>query len=349
MVMAEYGWRVTKTTSGDAIPTSASTREALLKRQARGYTQVRGLLVQRPRSMPGPAGERASTLARFVAERKHRALVLYLLLLGAWPEIENRIAHDWAPLEAKVWVRALESSRKKALTWSPSTLSRAWTELEAMGLVTRERRGRLVHVRPRREDGQEEHTPPRGRSGHEHAYFVLPDAFWKDEVFADLGLAALAMFLLIAKETNGTKETHLTYTQIDAWYGIRQRTAQKGIAELLVHKLIYVRRERVPAPLSGVGYTITQHYSLTGHYGYQARAALRKRAQGERAKRLTPTPAGKKTLRRAAASTNETTTTSTSTRTKTKTTSMKAAKGNAKTTTRRATTARVGRGGRKRA
>ncbi|WP_144723469.1 ArsR family transcriptional regulator [Cellulosimicrobium sp. TH-20] len=284
-----------------------------------------------------------------MAERKHRALVLYLLLLGAWPEIENRIANDRAPLEAKVWVRALASSRTKALTWSPSTLSRAWTELEDMKLVTRERRGRLVHVRPRREDGQEDYTPPRGRSGHEHAYFVLPDAFWNDEVFADLGLAALAMFLLIAKETNGTKETHLTYAQIESWYGIRQRTAQKGIAELLTRGLVYVRRERVPAPLSGVGYTIAQHYSLTGEYGYQTRAALRKRAQSERAKRLRPAPAAKKRLRRAAASTNETTTTSKSTKTTRNVKATRAAKSTAKTTTRRATTARAGHGGREQA
>ncbi|MGN6238182.1 MAG: helix-turn-helix transcriptional regulator [Cellulosimicrobium cellulans] len=345
---------MTKTTTSAPVPTSASTREALLKRQARGYTQVRGLLVQRPRTMPGPAGERSSTLARFVSERKHRALVLYLLLLGAWPEIEYRIANDRAPLEAQVWVRALTSNHKKALTWSPSTLSRAWTELEDMGLVSRQRRGRLVYVRPRREDGQEDYTRPQGRRGHEHTYFVLPDAFWNDEVFADLGLAALAMFLLIAKETNGTKETHLTYPQIEAWYGIRQRTAQKGIAELLTRELVYVRREHVPAPLSGVGYTIAQHYSLTGDYGYQARAAMRKRAQSERAKRLTPVSAArkgaaKKRLRRAAASTNETTTASKSTKTTKSMKATRAAKATAKTTTGRATMVRGGRGGRERA
>lgn len=288
---------ITTSISADSA-TPAQTREELLKRQARGYTQVRGVFVQRPKA--SPAEERASVLARFVHERKHHALVLYLLLLGAWPEIERRIANDYEPLEANVWVRALRSERIGALTWSPSTLSRAWGVLEEMKLVTRDRRGRRVHVTPRREDGLEDYTRPEGRRSLEHAYFVLPDAFWNDELFADLGLAALAMFLLIAKETNRRDEVHLTFPQFEEWYGIRQRTAQKGIKELRNENLLNVRSERVPAPLSGIGFTVAQHYSLTGEYGYQARVALRERAKSERDKRLKSTPAAGRSAKAAA-------------------------------------------------
>ncbi|MDF9877046.1 hypothetical protein [Cellulosimicrobium cellulans] len=329
------------TTNAAAIATPAQTREGLLKRQARGYTQVRGVLVQRPQA--GPAGERASLLARFVSMRRHRALVLYLLLLGAWPEIEHRINNGRAPLEAQVWVRALTSGQRRALTWSSSALSRTWGELEDMQLVTRDRQGRLVHARPRREDGLEDYTRPQGRRGHEHTYFVLPDAFWNDEVFAELGLAALAMFLLIAKETNGRAEVHLTHQQFQDWYGIRQRTAQKGIAELKDKGFLHVRPEPRPSALSGSGFTVDMHYSLIGNYGYQARAALRKRARSERAKRLKPDPTTRKKLRRAAARTSGTAKTPKSTKT------TKAAKASTKITTRRATTARPGHGERERA
>lgn len=287
-------------------------------------------------------------LARFVSMRRHRALVLYLLLLGAWPEIEHRITNGRAPLQAQVWVRALTSGQRRALTWSPSTLSRTWGELEDMQLVTRDRQGRLVHARPRREDGLEDYTRPQGRRGHEHAYFVLPDAFWNDEVFADLGLAALAMFLLIAKETNGRAEVHLTHQQFQDWYGIRQRTAQKGIAELKDKGFLHVRPDPRPSALSGSGFTVDMYYSLIGNYGHQARAALRKRAQSERAKRLEPDPTTRKKPRRAAASTSGTATTTKSTKTTKSKRTTKAVKATAKTTTRRATTARPGHGERER-
>lgn len=137
------------------------TREALLRRQARGYTQVRGLLVQLPE--PDEAGSRASVLARFVHDRRHRALLLYLLLLGAWAELEQRDT----PLEADLWIRALTA--KRAVTWSPSTLSRAWADLQRMGLVTRRREARLVRVAPRREDGHADYDRPAGRATHENA------------------------------------------------------------------------------------------------------------------------------------------------------------------------------------
>lgn len=278
--------------------TATQTREALLKRQARGYTQVRSSLVQR--HVAGPNGERSALLAQFVGGRKHRALVLYLLLLGAWPEVEHRITNGRSPLEAKVWLRALSSHERGALTWSTSTLSRTWRELETMQLLTRERRGRLVYTIPRREDALADYSRPRGRRGHEHSYFVLPDTFWTDEVFARLGLAALAMFLLIAKETNNTDEEYFTFQQFEDWYGIRQRTAQKGIAELQDKGLLHVRREPVPAELSGIGYTVRTHYSLRGGFGHQDRSALRARAQ--RATRKNPArQSAKKKLKRAAA------------------------------------------------
>lgn len=249
------------------------TRKALLRAQTRGYTLIRGLLVQL--SEEDEEGKRASMLAAFVHTRRHRALLLYILLLGAWSELEERKS----PLAASVWIRALTSSERRAPTWSASALSRAWGDLEEMGLVSRERHARLVEVTPRREDGRADYTRPSGRSDHDETYFVLPDGFWQDELFGQLSLPALAMLLLFLRETNGKSEAKYTFDQIEAWYGIARRTAQKGVQELLTAGLLHARKEIVPAPLSATGRTTHIHYSLTGKYGHDARKQLREQAR----------------------------------------------------------------------
>lgn len=263
--------------------TPATTRQALLHKQARGYTAIRGVLVQLPE--PDEGGARASVLARIVHEGKHRALLLYLLLLGAWPELDGRKE----PLQADVWIRALTGPRERprALTWSRSTLSRAWADLEELGLVERRRIGRLVEVTPRREDGQAAYDAPGGRDDLWNTYFVFPDAFWEEDgLFARLTLPGLAMLLLIAKETNKRDEAHFTFAQIDDWYGIKRRTAQNGFQNLKEEGVLDTRPEVIAAPLSPTGSTVRNHYSLTGDFGHLARIALRQKAQAEREARI---------------------------------------------------------------
>ena len=106
---------------------------------ARGYTQIRHILVQ----LPDADKPRASTVARALSQRKHRALLLYILLLTCWPWLKDRRE----PLEAEVWVRALQSNCGP--TWSTSTLSRAWADLVDLGVVEKVREGRLVRVKRR--------------------------------------------------------------------------------------------------------------------------------------------------------------------------------------------------------
>jgi hypothetical protein len=256
--------------------------------------QLRHILVQ----LPDETKPRASTLGRAVHERKHRALLLYLLVLTCWPWLEDR--RD--PLEAGVWIRALTPPRgTKGPTWSKSTLSRAWADLELLGLVEHgSRNGRRRVVTPRREDGKAKYEPARGRSGRLNAYFTIPDAFWLEGIFAKLSLPGLAMLLIIAKETNSKPEMYLPYEQAPAWYGISAKTAQNGIADLRRHNLLHERIEPVTAELSGIGWTIRTHYALTGEFGHEARAAQRKLAKKERAKRIKKVvqPKGATTSRR---------------------------------------------------
>lgn len=233
---------------------------------------------------------RASTIARMVHERKHRALLLYIMLLTCWPWLAERRE----PLQADIWIRGLTAAG--APTWSGSTLSRAWADLIEMGLVTSGREKRLVRVVPRREDGGADYETPAGRTDRWNAYFSLPDEFWTEEIFAKLSLPGLAMLLVIAKETNGTAgEVWLTYDNMLEWYGIRPKSAQNGIADLDRLGLLHRRSEIVKAPLSPTGRTVRMWYSLTGPFGRESRKALQRRAARERAvrekRKSTPAPA----------------------------------------------------------
>ncbi len=252
----------------------------MLRLSARGYGQFRGVLVQMPdRALV----ERGGMLGRIVHTRRHRALLLYMLLVTCWPWLSTRNQ----PLPADVWIRALTASGGQ--TWTPSTLSRAWGDLEELGLLEeRSREGRAVRVTPRREDGGEPYTFPAGRRTREHQYFVLPDSFWKGELFAKLTLPGLAMLLVIAKETNSTKRTemYLPLAKAPEWYGISAKTAQNGLENLKANGLLHVRTESVPAPLSKTGWTSRNHYSLTGEYSATSRAALRRKARTERKARV---------------------------------------------------------------
>ncbi len=254
----------------------------MTKLAGRGYTQLRHILVQ----LPDEDKPRASTLARMVTGRRHRELLLYMLLISSW----NWLSKQEEPLAGAVWIRALTAPG--SLTWSPSTLSRSWRHLEDLGLIEkRARQDRLVRVTPRREDAGEAYTPPAGRDDRWNTYFILPDSFWRDEWFAKLSLPALAVLLVVAKETSYRKECWFTYNRMDAWYGLKARTVQTGVKELSEAGLLLTREEPVDAPLSATGKTTQVYYSLTGEFSYAARAAMRRAARDEMTARAKKTSA----------------------------------------------------------
>ena len=205
--------------------TPTQTRAMMTRLSARGYVQLRHILVQ----LPDTNKPRASIVGRAVHERRHRALLLYLLVLTCWPWLEK----NREPLAASVWIRALTPPNGGGLTWSPSTLSRAWLDLEEMGLLEpRVRKSRSSVIVPRREDGDAPYDAPAGRTDRWNSYFVLPDAYWNEDIFAKLTLPGLAMLLVVAKETSSKKEMYLPYSKAPDWYGISPKSAQNGLADL---------------------------------------------------------------------------------------------------------------------
>lgn len=255
------------------VPDPAKTREWLLWGRPSEYTQLRHVFVQ-------PADRSGSTeapLANFVRRRRHRELLLYLLLLASWPSLVRRYGSGKPPLGAKVWMRALEAPQ--ALTWTTSTMSRCWGRLEGMGLVDSSSQSRRKRVEPRREDGVESYSAPEGRDDPEHLYFVLPHAFWRDGLFADLTLPELAVFLIFLKQTNGQKEFRITYDKAAEWYGISRRSVANGVTGLLDRGLLSVRVEWDDAPDTDAGIIRTSYYRLTGPYSYASRHRLQTAAK----------------------------------------------------------------------
>ncbi|MHA7177320.1 hypothetical protein ACX80D_11745 [Arthrobacter sp. Sr24] len=259
--------------------TPAETRAAMTRVSARGYLQLRHILVQ----LPDDEKERGSTVGILASGKYHRALLVYLLILTCWPWLEDRTK----PLNAKIWLRALEPPTSKGLTFSASTLSRSLKVLEDKGLIEkRVRVGQQVLIIPRREDGKERYSAPGGRTDRANAYFTLPDVFWTEDYFAKLKLPGLAMLLIIAKETNQKAEMYMTHADGLPWYGLKEGMVKDGLEELRKLDLLGERDEWTKAPLSDIGRTRRKYYWLTGEYSQESRQLARGAAKTERAARL---------------------------------------------------------------
>ena len=280
------------TTSTKNTATPQSTREDFIRVSGRGYTVIRNILVQ------VKVGDKwtGSSLGRLVEARQPRALRAYLLLLMSWSALEKRPD----PLEAGVWARAL-SPEPPAAPWADAAMTRVWSALESVGLVERERRARLVHVTPRREDGKREYTRPRPDQSNNtrERYFVLPDAFWTEGWHERLALPGIAVLLILLHDTTGRNEVRLPYDRVKAWYGISPKTLQSGLNDLRSHDLLNERPEWVPESFSAIGRTQHIFYSLLSPFTRDERGALQAKAAKEtRARAAKKARAAKRPRRR---------------------------------------------------
>ncbi|GAA4397899.1 hypothetical protein GCM10023153_22320 [Ornithinibacter aureus] len=257
----------------DAVKaTPESTRDSIVKATGSGYTPVRHILVQKYSGR-----NRASTLGKLVRERKHRELILYLLVLTAW---DDGARPAWP---AAVWLRALTVSSKPNMTWSRSSLSETWTALVELKLVKRNRERRRSRITPRNESRRGVYDRPDGKTTANH-YLVLPGAFWADLWFDRLSLAGVAVLLILLKETGKDEEVHMTYGEAASWYGFSESTAKKGFQELVAVGLAETRDTYKRADYAEDGYSVERWYWLTGDFSTAARESARKDAA--RARRM---------------------------------------------------------------
>jgi hypothetical protein len=260
----------TEDETADATPaTSEETRETYLARSRSGYAKVRHTFVQSPPGASG--GSKPGTLSRF--GRNHRAAVLYLALLTNWPWLVS----EPTPRASGAWIRFLSSDADGALTWTEQSLSHAWKTLEEMKLITRPRRGRLLNVQPRREDGKADYVTPTGKNSD--LYFVVPDQFWLDQFHATLSWPALAVLLILLKETGGRASAELRVDRADQYYGISRTTVESGLTELRKLHLLSSRDQFVKDVDTGDGRRRASIHTLQGPFSLKARQELQAAAK----------------------------------------------------------------------
>lgn len=260
----------------DAEPSSpVSTREAFIERGRSGYTKLRHEFVQVPASSTGGA---ASPAMLGVFARNHRAAVLYLALLTNWPWLRR----SGEVLAADTWIRFLSSDKTGSLTWTAQSLSHAWKVLEDAGLVERTLVNRLKKVTPLHESGSGE--PYRSPDGKMRGLYVaLPHTFWTDELHATLSWPALAVLLILLKETSGRPSAELPVDKAEKYYGISRTTAEAGITELRDKGLLLSATRWVQDHVAGEGRRWASLHALIGPYSMAERHALQGAAKKRRA------------------------------------------------------------------
>jgi hypothetical protein len=258
------------------VASGAETREEYLRRGRSGSTKVRNQLIQQPRTQDRGRSQPAM-LPRFA--RNHRALILYLGLLTNWPWLSRG---DKA-LRADAWIRFLTSEEPGALTWTPQSLSHAWGVLDELNLVERDYESRLRLITPRHESGSgADYTPPDGKGSD--TYFVIPGAFWTHDYFATLSWPALAVLLVLLKETGGRPSAELPIDRAEAFYGISRTTAEKGLAELRRKGLVQSKLRWVPDFEATQGRRHASLHAPLGPFSYAARKEIQTTAKSRRDK-----------------------------------------------------------------
>ncbi|HEY8790441.1 MAG TPA: hypothetical protein VIM10_15100 [Actinopolymorphaceae bacterium] len=271
----------------DATPTGAEVAARLLADTRRGWVPLRKVLVQRPNTEL----TRSSTLAKFVTGRRETALDALLLLHALGPIL------DGSPLPMAVWANALQLT-------GPNAASKAFATLEDMRLVDRVRgEGTATNVVPLLEDGSGlAWSRPGSTAGNAGpGYFALPDDYWTAGWNRRLSLPGKAMLLIMLAETQDPNKTPSTFAmpveKAKDWYGISERTAERGYRELGVNKIMRVKEQAVKDHRSPTGVRKVMHRALTGPFSTAARASAqaqsRAAAQGQpRAEAVRPNAPG---------------------------------------------------------
>lgn len=215
--------------------------DAQLVAARRGWFPLRKTFVQRPRGsepQEGRPSARASVLSDVVRGRHQLPLDLYLTLHALQPVLGG------SPLKLATWARLMSVDR----TWTSTTVSRAVDTLVDLKLVRREGTGHSPALRLLLEDGSgEPWTKPGSSAETGPGYFIVPDAYFTSGLHARLRLPGKAMFLITLAETQQpTKPAFkMAYERAMEWYGVSERTAERGFQELSTENLLLTRVQKV--------------------------------------------------------------------------------------------------------
>jgi len=246
----------------------ASTREALLGDAKRGYCPLRKEFVQRPREH----GTRPSILGAMVNAREEVALRALLLIHALEPILVDN------DLPLATWARMLGANRRPC---TPAQASDAFDKLADRHLIARTDVGRRVIITPLMETGTGEAlvraTARDAAVGP--GYFTIPYEFWTGGLCDRLRLPGTAMFLVALHETTKEPAYQVSLEQMKDWYGISERTAERGYLELSRENLLLTHTQSKRDHRSATGLRTVTWRALDDPYSTTARADLQARTR----------------------------------------------------------------------
>lgn len=246
----------------EAPLTPATLRTELLADARRGYAPLRKVFVQQP----NVSASRPSILGDMVRAKQETALRLFLLTLALQPL-------DGLTLSPQRWAGMLSAGHKPC---SQPQLARAVVQLEQRNLVERAGTTRRLGLTPKLEDGSgDPYTRPTARGASVgKGFFVVPHDFWTTGLVDQLKLPGLAMFLICLHDTHLHPSFKVALAKTPQWYGVSERTAERGYNELASLQLLRTKPQKVADRNAPTGVRIDTWRALHDPYSKDAREAL---------------------------------------------------------------------------
>lgn len=231
----------------------------------RAYAKVRKVGIQRPKA--------SLTRPSMLPELVHGGVALdaWLLTLALEP-----VLAESDPIPLSVWAKLLEGEHPV----SEAATSRAFATLDRLDLIQRTHKGPHLVVRPLKEDGsKDEYTRP-GAPGAEAGpgFFTIPHEYWLSGYAAKLKVPGKIALLIGLAETTEASSWEVPITRAQEWYGISERTLQRGYQELSREKLTLVHTQRIRAKRSATLHTTLYHRALVGPFSTEARRNVQEKA-----------------------------------------------------------------------
>lgn len=237
----------------------------LLRQSGRGIVPIRKTFVQQGHGKSTQPG----SLAKFVKAHDERGLEAYLLVHALASGGDYSCEYP-----AAVWARALGLDATATDESARGAVSKIMKRLEDRGLVSRTRVRRRLSVTLLNENGRgEEYGHPR-LSGDR--WLRLPHAYWREGYFRSLSLPAKVMLLVALSLPDGF---YLPSEYAPAWYGVSPDTAERGLRELRMRRILRPDVEWKPNNRSDKFYTERWTYTLIGAFSKSAQDAEARRGR----------------------------------------------------------------------
>lgn len=245
--------------------TTESTRAELFADAKRGFVRLRKDFAQKSDK---PRGD--TILAKLVHEHKERPLDLLLTIHALQPILKD------SPLPMGSWARLLDCTER--------TVRASLRYLEDTELLKIQGKTSTPEIVLLRENGDTTlWTDSQDRSDGNRGFFTLPFEYWTEGTIDTLKLAGKAMMLIILKETQNPNAKRITFVmaleRAQEWYGISERTAERGLYQLRNAGLLSEKRQLVPDARHPLGSREVWHRVLNHPYSTANRETLRAAAR----------------------------------------------------------------------